>query len=126
MTILLMVIFAVFLAFTFPLVNTKEKKKAKKINTNYLTRGYYNPDSQKILKELLYDPGHFTPEAYLTFCKDMDKIYNEFTLEQLKMILPLFSNSSIKLVIHSLINLKESDNQFFKKSPQCKPDHYKM
>ena len=36
MTILLMVIFAVFLAFTFPLVNTKEKKKAKKINTKFI------------------------------------------------------------------------------------------
>lgn len=126
MTILLIVIFAIFLAFTFPLVKTKEKKKTKKINTNYLTRGYYNPESQDILKEFLYDPGHFTPETYLDFCKKMDRIYNEFTLEQLKMISSLLPSSSMAVVIHSFITLKEADNKFFKKYPASKPDYYKI
>ena len=86
----------------------------------------YNPESQDILKEFLYDPGHFTPETYLDFCKKMDRIYNEFTLEQLKMISSLLPSSSMAVVIHSFITLKEADNKFFKKYPESKPIYYKM
>ena len=64
--------------------------------------------------------------AYLNFIKQMDNIYNDFTLNQLKFVESIAQEGHIKELISQLIKLKEQENEFFYKNSHLKPHNYRM
>ena len=64
--------------------------------------------------------------AYLNFIQQMDNVYNDFTLNQLKFVESIAQEGHIKELISQLIKLKEQENKFFYKNPHLKPYNYRM
>ena len=100
-------------------------KPIKKINTNHLQIQHYDPKYSEDLQKKLQIKG-MDDSAYLNFIKQMDNVYNDFTLNQLKFVESIVQEGHIKEFISQLIKLKERENEFFHKNPHLKPYNYRM
>lgn len=97
-------------------LQTNTNKPVKKMNINHLQIQHYDPKYSENLQKKLQIEG-MDDSAYLNFIKQMDNIYNDFTLNQLKFVEGIAQKGHIKELISQLIKLKEQENEFFYKNP---------
>ena len=100
-------------------------KPVKKINTNHFQTQHYDPKYSEDLQKNFQIKG-MDDSTYLNFIKQMDNVYNDFTLNQLKFVESIAQEGHIKELISQLIKLKERENEFFHKNPHLKPYNYRM